>query len=36
MTQATWSEEPCGKFTKRSPHFEEESYEITKMFGGIG
>jgi hypothetical protein len=25
-----------GKFPKKLPHFEKESYEIAKSFGGIG
>jgi hypothetical protein len=27
--------EPFGKFRKKSSHFEEESYEIAKIFGGF-
>jgi hypothetical protein len=33
---ATWSRELVGKFSKNSPHFEEESYEIAQNFGRIG
>jgi hypothetical protein len=33
---ATWSRELVGKFSKNSPHFEEESYAIAQIFGRIG
>jgi hypothetical protein len=34
--RATMSRENFGKFSKRSPHLEEESCEIVKIFGGFG
>jgi len=36
-SQATCSRELFfGIFKKKSPHLEEESYEIVKIFGGFG
>jgi hypothetical protein len=35
-SQATWSNELIEKFPKKLPHFEEKSFEISKIFGGCG
>jgi hypothetical protein len=34
--KATWSKELFGKFSKKSPNFEEKSFEIANIFGGFG
>ncbi len=36
QSQATLSRELLKKNSKESPHFEEESYEIAKIFRGFG
>jgi hypothetical protein len=36
MSQATWSRENFGKIPKNLPQFQEESYDITRIFGGFG
>jgi hypothetical protein len=37
VSQATWSMELFGKFSKKKlSHFEEKSYEIIKIFGSFG
>jgi hypothetical protein len=35
-SQATWSRELLGKFSKKLLHFEEFVFEIAKNFGGFG
>jgi hypothetical protein len=35
IPRATWSSELFGKFSKKSPHFEEKSFEIANIFGGF-
>ncbi len=32
IPRATWSSELFGKFSKKSPHFEEKSFEIANIF----
>jgi hypothetical protein len=34
-TQAAWSRVHFGKFSKESSYFEEENYEVIKIFGGF-
>ncbi len=35
QSQATWSRQLFVNFQKKSPHFQEKSFEITKNFGGF-
>jgi hypothetical protein len=34
-TQAAWSKVHFGKISKESSYFEEENYEVLKIFGGF-
>jgi hypothetical protein len=35
MSQATWSKEVFGKFSKKPPYLKEKNYEIAKIFGAF-
>jgi hypothetical protein len=35
MSQATWSKEVFGKFSKQKPYLKEKNYGIVKIFGGF-
>jgi hypothetical protein len=34
-SQATWSREPLGKYSKKSSDFKENSFEVVKIFWRI-
>jgi hypothetical protein len=35
MSQAKWSNEVFGKFSKKKTYLKEKNYEIAKIFGGF-